>query len=220
MGWEILRVTLPLFWPVSCSTNIHEIAESVSSRIEKVEYADHSLYRRHVNNRSNQKGGRVDQGHSHLPSATFRVSSQFKEICTSSMSGNRISRPYSKFCEFDSLDPLTEGAEGPGGVYKDVQQGLNIDFGIDQTLVVNHPNSCTSSLTNSESSTVRDTVSEIQEFVSYECEIDSLSERGTALVDVELAAFKWEALHPESSRPGVDSDRCLKKGMGSSMQRS
>ena len=46
---------------------------------------------------------------------------------------------------------------------------------------------------------------------------DSLSKRGIALEDFELAKFKWEALHPESSRPAVDSDRCLKKGMGSNM---
>ena len=46
---------------------------------------------------------------------------------------------------------------------------------------------------------------------------DSLSKRGIALEDVELTKFKWEALHPESSRPAVDSDRCLKKGMGSNM---
>ena len=39
-------------------------------------------------------------------------------------------------------------------------------------------------------------------------------------MDAELTAFKWEDLHPESSRPGVDSDRFLKKGVWSSMQRS
>ena len=39
-------------------------------------------------------------------------------------------------------------------------------------------------------------------------------------MDVELTAFKWEPLHPESSRQGVDLDRCLKKGVGSIMQRS
>ena len=121
MRWEILQVPLPLFWPGFCTTNIHEIVRSVSSRTEKVEYADRILYRRHVNNQSNQKGGGIDQGHSHLPSATFRVSSQFKEICTSSMSGNRISGTYSTFCEFDSLPAITEGAEGPGGAHKDVQ---------------------------------------------------------------------------------------------------
>ena len=96
-------------------------------------------------------------------------------------------------------------------------QELDIDFGIDQTsrpLVVNHPSSCTSSLTNSEPSAVTDTVSRIEEVVSNECKIDRLSERGTALVDVKLTAFKWVALHPESSRPGVDSDRCLKKEVG------
>ena len=43
----------------------------------------------------------------HLPFATFRVSSQFKEICASTMSGNRISGPYSKFFETDSLTLLT-----------------------------------------------------------------------------------------------------------------
>ena len=107
-------------------------------------------------------------------------------------------------------------------MHKDVLQELDIDFGNDQTfrpLVVNHPSSCTSPLTNSKSSTITDRVSEIEEVVSNECKIDSLSERGATLVDVELTAFKWEALHPESSRPGVDSDRCLKKGVGSSMQR-
>ena len=65
------------------------------------------------------------------------------------MSGNKISGPYSKFCESDPLTPLTKGAEGPGGVHKDVQQELEIDFGTDQTsrpLVVNHPRSCTNSL--------------------------------------------------------------------------
>ena len=62
--------------------------------------------------------------------------------------------------------------------------------------------------------------SEIVEVVANECKIDSLSERGTALVDVELTAFKWEAVHPESSKQGVNLDRCLKKGVGSSMQRS
>ena len=124
-----------------------------------VEYADHNLYRWHVNNHSNQKGGGVDQGHSHLSSATFRVSSEFKEICASSMSENRIS------------------------------------------------------LTNSEFSTVTDTVSETEEIVSNECKIDSLSERGTVLVDIKLTTFKWDALHPESSRSEVDSaDASKKKG--------
>ena len=65
-----------------------------------------------------RKDVEVNQGHSHLPFATFRVSSQFKEICASTMSGNRISGPYSKFCESDSLTSLTKGAEGPGGVHK------------------------------------------------------------------------------------------------------
>ena len=37
-------------------------------------------------------------------------------------------------------------------------------------------------------------------------------------MDAVLTAFKWEALHPESSRTGVDSDRCLEKGVGSSIQ--
>ena len=60
MGWETLRLPLPLLRPGSCITNVHEIVESVSTNIEKVEYADHNLYRRHVNNRSNQKGGVVN----------------------------------------------------------------------------------------------------------------------------------------------------------------
>ena len=100
---------------------------------------------------------------------------------------------------------------------------MDINFGIYQTLrhlVVNHPSSCISSLTNSESSIVTDTVSEIEEIVSNECEIDSLSERGAALVDFEFSTFKWEALHRESFRPCVDSKTCLKKGMQSSMQGS
>ena len=106
-------------------------------------------------------------------------------------------------------------------MHKYVQQELDINFGIDQTfrpLAVNHPISCSSLLKNLESSTVTDTVSEIEEVVSNECKIDSLSERRTALVDVELTTFKWGALHSESFRPGLDSDRCLKKGMRSSMQ--
>ena len=105
-------------------------------------------------------------------------------------------------------------------MYKDIQQELDIDFGIDQTfrsLVVNYPSSCTSSLTNSESLTVTDTVYEIEEIVSNESKIDSVRERGTVLVDVEFTTFKWEALHPEPFKPGVDSDRCLKRGMASSM---
>ena len=60
MGWETLRLPLPLLRPGCCITNVHEIVESVSTNIEKVEYADHNLYRRHVNNRSNQKGGVVN----------------------------------------------------------------------------------------------------------------------------------------------------------------
>ena len=108
---------MPLLWPGCCTLNIHKIVESASSSIEKIEYADHNLYR-HVKNWSNQKGGGVNQGHSHLPFATFRVSSQFKEICASTMSGNRISGSSSKFCESDSLTSLTKGAEGPGGVHK------------------------------------------------------------------------------------------------------
>ena len=147
IGWETLRVSLPLLWSGSYVTNVHEIVESASRSTEKAEYADHNLYRRHVNNRSNQKGGGVNQGHSHVPFATFRVSSQFKEICASTMPGNRISGPYSEFCKSESLTSLTQGAEGPGGLHKDVQQELGIDFGIDQTfrsLVVIHPSNCTS----------------------------------------------------------------------------
>ena len=106
---------------------------------------------------------------------------------------------FTKFCESDSLTALTQGVEGPGGVDKDVQQELNIDFGNDQTFrshVVNHPSSCITSLTNLESSAVTNAISEIEEIVSNECKIDSLRERGTALVDVEFTTFKWEALHP------------------------
>ena len=42
-------------------------------------------------------------------------------------------------------------------------------------------------------------VSLIEEVVSNKCKIDSLSKRGITLVDVELTAFEWEALLPESS---------------------
>ena len=105
------------------------------------------------------------------------------------MSGNIIFGSYSKFCESDSFSPL----------------------------IVNHPSSCISSLINSESSTVTETVSEIEEVVSNEFKIDSLSERGTALVDVKPTAFKWKALHPELCRPGVNSGRYLEKGMASCM---
>ena len=80
---------------------------------------------------SNQEGDGVDQGHSHLPSATFTVSFQFKEICTSTMSGNRISGSHSKFCESDSLSTLTQGAEGLRGMHKEAQQKLDIDSGTD-----------------------------------------------------------------------------------------
>ena len=137
---------LLLFRSWSCTTNIYEIEKSVSSSIEKVEYADQSLYRRHVNDWSNQKGGGVDQGHSHLVSATLRVASEFKEIFPSSISGNRISGLYSKLCESDPLTALTQGAWGRRGVHRDIEQELDIAFGIDQTfrpLVVNHSNSCT-----------------------------------------------------------------------------
>ena len=55
------------------------------------------------------------QGHLHLPSGTFRVSSEVKEICAAStLSGNRISGSHSKFCESTSLTALTLGAESPG----------------------------------------------------------------------------------------------------------
>ena len=73
------------------------------------------------------------------------------------MLGNMISVSHSQFCESDSLTSLTQE-----GVHKDVQQELDIDFGTDQTFrptVVNHRSSCTSLLTNSESSTAKDTVS-------------------------------------------------------------
>ena len=63
---NFIRVPLPLFWPRSCTTNVQE---SASSSIEKVEYADQNLHRH--NNRLNQKGGGVNQEHSHLPFATF-----------------------------------------------------------------------------------------------------------------------------------------------------
>ena len=49
---------------------------------------------------------------------------------------------------------------------RDPQQKLDIDSGIDQafrSLFVNYPSSYTSSLTNSESSAVTDTVSKIEE---------------------------------------------------------
>ena len=104
-----------------------------------------------------------------------------------------------------------------------MQQELGINFEIGQTfrpVVVNHQSICARSLTNLISSTVTDTVSETEELVSNACKIDSLSERGTTLVDVELTTFKWEGLHPESSRPATDSHRCLKKGMGCLMQGS
>ena len=65
MRSETLGVPFLLFWPSSCTTDTHEIVESVSSSIEKVEYVDHNLCRGHVNNRLNQIGGRVNQGHSH-----------------------------------------------------------------------------------------------------------------------------------------------------------
>ena len=161
-------------------------------------YADHML----IPGRT-KKEVESTQGHFHLASATFRVSSEFKEICASTMSGNRIPGLHCKFCKSDFLTALAQN----------VQQELDIDFRIDQTfrpLMINHPSSCTSSLRDSESSTVTDTVSEIEGNVSNECKIDSLNERGNALVDAELTTFKWEAFHPESSRPGVD--RCLKKG--------
>ena len=108
-------------------------------------------------------------------------------------------------------------------MHKDVQQELDINFGIDQTfrlLIINHPSSCTSSFKNLESSAAADTVSEIDEVLSNVYKVYSVSERGTVLVDVELTRFEWEALHLESSRQGVDSDRCLKKKMGSTMQGS
>ena len=85
------------------------------------------------------------------------------------MSRNTISRRHTKFCESDSLTTFTQGPEGPRRVQKDVQQELDIDFGINQTfrpLVVSHLNSCTSSPTNSVSSTVADTVCEVEEIVS------------------------------------------------------
>ena len=78
---------------------------------------------------------------------------------------------HGKFCRSVSLTALTKCVEGPGGVHKDLQQELDIDFEIDQTfrpLVVNHTSSCTSLLANLESSTVTDTVSEIEKVVSNE----------------------------------------------------
>ena len=54
-------------------------------------------------------------------------------------------------------------------MHKDVQQELDINFGIDQTF------------TNSESSTFIDIASEIEDIVSNVCRIGSLSERETAL---------------------------------------
>ena len=58
----------------------------------------------------------------------------FKEICASAISENKTSRHYSKFCISESLTPYTEDAEGPGGVHKDVQQELDIDFGLTKLL--------------------------------------------------------------------------------------
>ena len=67
------------------------------------------------------------------------------------MSGNSISGPHKKFCEFGSLTALIQGAKGPGEVQKDVQQELDINFGINQTFrpfAISYPSSCTRSLTN------------------------------------------------------------------------
>ena len=134
------------------------------------------------------------------------------------MTRNRISGPYSKFYESDSLNVLTQSVKGPGGVHKDVQRELDT------------PNFCLLSSTIQAVVPARLQIQnpqqlqiqslEFEEIVSNECKIDSLSERGTTLVHVELTTFKWEALDPESSRPGADSDRCLKKGMKSIMQGS
>ena len=41
---KTLAVSLPLFRPGFCTTNIHEKIEIISSSIEKVEYVGHNLY--------------------------------------------------------------------------------------------------------------------------------------------------------------------------------
>ena len=97
------------------------------------------LYRQYANNRLNQKGGGVDQGHSHLPPATFRFLFNLKksvfqpcqEIRFLELIVNSVNLTLSlslsltvltQGAEGLSLTVLTQGAEGPREVHKDVQQ--------------------------------------------------------------------------------------------------
>lgn len=222
MGGQPLPIHLPLFWVGPSSQDIYQTFESTNGNFEEIEYNGHNIHRRHVNYRPDKGRGRDGKRYSDLSSPTFRFPLQHKEVCIYSLSGDGIPRPDNQFIVLDSISPYGQGNSGAGLLQRDVQKECHIDFRIDQTfrsVVFNHSSNSPGSSTVTQPAATADSELENEKVLSITNFLSSSGQGGTPLVDTKSCSFKWEISNPTPNWSSSNSNRCLSKRVGSSLQR-
>ena len=87
---KFVRVSLPLLWFGTSTTNIHKIAKSINDNLTQDKHQNNNLIRRHAIDWSLFRKDSHAPRHSNLPSATPRICHELEKVCVDTSAGYRV----------------------------------------------------------------------------------------------------------------------------------
>ena len=223
MEGKAIPIQMSMFWVGASSQDIYKTVEGPYCSSTETEHPNYNLHRRYTSCRENLGGNSISKGYSHIFPPASRICIESKKVNHSSMSRTRIFGTNNKVNELNIVPPSRKIEKGTGPLQRNAQEGSYIDFKIDQThwpFVINNPSSITCSVVITTPTTIANSFFEGKEVLSIHCFSEPISQRGIVVVDRESCLLKWESISSKLCKSGFDANRCLKEGLGSSVQGS
>ena len=103
MRKQSLRVSVPVFWVRSSSSNVYQMVKISSVNIKKVKYSNYKLSAKHAPSRSNNSGYNDSQVHGNILTVTPRIHHHFQKFCVDSNTKYIVFRIIDRLSEIDFL---------------------------------------------------------------------------------------------------------------------
>ena len=217
MGRFTLSIPQPVFWPISCSTSIHEIIESPNNTPKKITDKTDNIFGRHSFDGFIQGGIGDSQGYIDFSISTSGFRDQCEKVRIDSIKKDRIFRGHHRFSEDGNVSIRRKSSEDNcemlenAGEEKSLYKG---SFSTDRDIIIhNNGNPTSSSSIQVSTKTSNSRVELLSVIRETDCTLPP-GESRNRMVDKQHT-FEQRKVSSLEATPVTDKVRCLKGRVGS-----
>ena len=158
--------------------------------------------------------------HSSLPPATSRICHKLEKVCVDTSEGNRAFGPDNQLCHSRTFFKQNKNSESSSRISEFVKQSTNINSGVDKIdwlVDVNYSSSFTSKVELLFPSNTTNIIFIGKPFLFRQNCFEPKIKNQNEMVGTKLRTVQWSGFDSTACR-GVNTDRCLNKGLGENVQ--